>query len=290
MKDIKPFLTYEEQVNHLMAQGLYIGDRKYAVNVLSTVNYYRLINAYALGLYTDKTKAEFKEGTTFQQIYSLYQFDAILRHIMTELLESFEIMFRTKLAYYIGKHYGSLGYMDAANFANAEYHKEFMDKLVQEKKDRKKSPIVKHHNHEYGGEMPIWATVEILTFGSFSKLYSNLKDSDQNTIAQQLHTSPQYLVSWLFSFVEVRNICAHYGRLYNMPLVFPPRMYPECKHINNRRIFAVLYTLKRFTPEEQWETLMLRLRTALKRYPAVNLEYIGFPQDWENLLGLSEAN
>jgi len=284
MKAIKPFLSYEDQIDYLMELGLHIDDRNYAIEVLSSINYYRLINAYGLGLYRDKEKTEFKEGTTFYQIYSLYKFDETLRHIMSELLESFEIMFRTKLAYYLGEHYGALGYLDPINFENQEHHAENMAALEREMETQSKSPIVKHHEEDYEGVLPIWAAVEILSFGTISKLYNNMILPDKNAIAKQLSTSTPYLESWLRSFVEVRNICAHYGRLYNKPLLFPPKLHTEVKSLRQDRIFSVLYTLKRFAPDIQWISLMLRLKNAISTYIHVRLSFIGFPKNWEDLL------
>lgn len=55
MPEVKRFLTYDEQVQHLLDVGLEIDDKEFAKNVLSQINYYRLINAYSLGLYVDDT-------------------------------------------------------------------------------------------------------------------------------------------------------------------------------------------------------------------------------------------
>ena len=91
-----------------------------------------------------------------------------------------------------------------------------------------KSPVVKHHNDKYGGSLPIWAAVEISTFGTMSKLYKNMLPADQAAIAKQFDLTPTLLNSWLRAFVEVRNICAHYGRLYNKALLLSLRCCTCC--------------------------------------------------------------
>lgn len=284
MIPVKPFLTYDQQIEYLVNAGLLIEDKERAKNILSTLNYYRFINAYSLGLYeAPKEKKKYIAGTTFQQIYDLYLFDGQLRHILSELLEEFEIIFRTKLAYHIGLKYGALGYLDSTLFENKYYHDDFIKSFKREQEQQDKSPIVKHHKEKYDCQMPIWAAVEILSFGTISKLYSNMKTSDRIEIAKELGTSYTYLNSWLRSFVEVRNICAHYGRLYNKFLLFPPKLYGNMSFANNR-IFAVIYILKRFVDDSVWDSLYARLKATVENHYAVNLGKIGFPVNWDKLL------
>jgi len=71
--------------------------------------------------------------------------------------------------------------------------------------------------------------------------------------------------------------------LYNKALLFPPRLFRECKFRQNS-IFAVLYLLRRFVEPEVMLNCVVRLREALCRYPSVELRRIGFPEDWEQLL------
>ena len=280
---VKPFLTVPQQLAHLKTAGMHIEDEAAAAGILERVSYYRLINAYALGLYADKGKQRFRDGVTFWQVYSLYAFDNRLRHVVSELLEEFEVLFRTRLAHYIGEHYGPLGYTNPAMFVNAAYHLEMLDALEREKKSQDKSPIVRHHAAKYGGDMPVWAAVEILSFGTVSKLYKNMLPADKAAIAKKFNVPHHYLNSWLRVFVEVRNICAHYGRLYDKQLLFPPRLPKGCTFQQNM-IFAVLYLLRPYVEPAAWLSSVVRLTEALHRYSSVELDRIGFPEGWPNLL------
>lgn len=284
MAEVKAFLTYDEQIEHLKKAGLIIENDDFAKKVLSKLNYYRLINAYSLDLYAErKPHDKYKDGVTFYQIYDLYCFDLSLRHIMSELLEEFEILFRTKLAYFIGEKYGALGYLEPFVFKSNDYHDDFLKALEREKERQKNSPIIKHHNAAYSGQLPIWVLVEVMSFGEISKFYSNLRKEDQKIIAKEFKTKPQYLKSWLRSFVEIRNVCAHYGRLYNKTLISPPQLYNDVT-FDNRRIFAVLYILKRFVNDKLWMSQMLKLKTAITEHTAIELSKIGFPETWETIL------
>lgn len=48
--NIKPFMSIDDQIQLLKNRNLIITDEEKAKTVLSTVNYYRLINAYSIDL------------------------------------------------------------------------------------------------------------------------------------------------------------------------------------------------------------------------------------------------
>lgn len=287
-ENTKPFLSYDEQIRLLIQRNLNIDDVEKAKRILATVNYYRLINAYSLGLFsTDKNgQPRYYDNVSFYQIYDLYLFDAELRHIVSEPIEDFELLFRTKLAYFLGEKYGALGYLNPANFEKVSYHNEFINILNAEKEHQNNSPILKHHQQKYNGNMPIWVAVEVLSFGTVAKLYSNLCTEDRKQITKELSYSiPEfYLSSWLRTFVEVRNICAHYGRLYNKPLTSPPKLFKGCSTFDNKYIFAVFYLLKRFESTEEWLKVYKRLCESIENHTYVELNRVGFPKNWEQIL------
>ena len=65
----------------------------------------------------------------------------------------------------------------------------------------------------------------MLSFSALSKLYSNLKNEDKNHIAREHYKLPYaYIKSWLRVLSDIRNICAHYRRLYGRKLDIVPRL------------------------------------------------------------------
>lgn len=72
-------------------------------------------------------------------------------------------------------------------------------------------------------QLPIWAAVEIMSFGSLSKLYASLREDDQAEVAGNFGLHRRILVSWLHTLVYVRNICAHHARLWNRELAIAPK-------------------------------------------------------------------
>ncbi|WP_269462460.1 Abi family protein [Sphingopyxis sp. FD7] len=61
---------------------------------------------------------------------------------------------------------------------------------------------------------PVWMVAEMMPFGQLSRWYSSLADcSLRNRIAVPLGLTETVLVPFVRHLVDVRNICAHHGRL-----------------------------------------------------------------------------
>lgn len=145
--------------------------------------------------------------------------------------------------------------------------------------------MVVHHQQKYGGHFPIWVVVELLSLGSLSTLYSLMKREDQIAIAKQFHTHYTYMKSWFAALVEIRNICAHYGRLYNMPLDSVAKLSPKESRYANARLFTDCLALRYIMHGEMpWNTFILNLRAIIDECPSANLKCIGFPDNWEEIL------
>lgn len=281
---LKSPATFEEQIQILKKRGLVIEDEEVAFRTLQRINYYRL-SAYGLSL---KNNDRFYTGVTFSQIHALYEFDHRFRYLIMDMTEQVEIAFRTHISYRIAHTYGSLGHLESAHFENEKYHEAFLVELDKEVR-RSQEIFIKHHFDKYEGNFPVWVAIEVLSFGTLSKLFSNMKNEDKNYIANSNYRVPAiYLESWLKCLSYVRNICAHYGRLYNRPLTSKPRLGHKSKQlgIQQNRIFAHLYILKQLIPERRkWSDFVTRLEALLSEYnDVIELERIGFPEDWEAIL------
>lgn len=285
-RDVKPPTTYEEQLKILKERNLIIPSQIRALEVLQKINYYRL-SAYFL---TFKQEDDiFKEGITFDKIYNLYEFDRKLRNLLMEQLESIEIAFRTHIAYYIAHNFGPLGYMESANFANEQYHSEFIDTLRKELVRRRKTELfVTHYDDFYGAKYPIWLAIEVMTFSQLSKLFYNLKNEDKNNIAKEHYQIPYtYIQNWLRVFSQIRNVCAHYGRLYNKNLVVKLSLQTkDANLVRNDKVFGVIFVLKKLIrSREEWLSFKTKLEALVEEYSdTIELKRIGFQSYWKDLL------
>ena len=286
LKEHQPPMTIDEQIENLKNIGLIVENEEYAKKILNDISYFRLIKAYSLNLKSKNGK--YCEKVTCEQIVELYLFNANFRQVIFPEIEKVEINVRCRIANYFAEQYGVLGYLEADNFVNAEYHKMFLDDIEEEIRRNSKAPFVKnfHDNYE-GGNLPIYALVEILSFGTLSKFYKNMKNQDKKAIAKSFGVGYTYFESWLESISYVRNICAHYGRLYNAKLSKTPILYKEYSEagIGNNRIFGVLLCLKHLLKSnDHWNLFVDKIELLFDKYESVDIKTMGFTENWKELL------
>jgi abortive infection bacteriophage resistance protein len=279
---VKDPTTYQEQLRILKERNMLITDEYKAESILRRVNYYRL-SAYMLTLKKDD---RFFEGVTFDDVYYIYEFDKRLRHMIMGILEGIEIAFRTHIAYELAHKYGPLAYKDPAIFYNREYHGEMLHSIEDAISKRKDELFVKHHLEKYGGNFPVWVIIEVISFGQLSKMFSNLKNEDKKIISKYYNFSFNLVQNWLYVFSAIRNICAHYGRLYNRTLKIKPIIERKIQgEFDDNRIFAVLYALgKLCLNRSEWRTFITNLKGLTDEYNSVSIEMLGFPNNWEEIL------
>lgn len=281
---VKKPTTYEEQMNILKSRNIVIKDEQFCLSVLENLNYYRL-TAYMLPF---KLNGDNYMNVEFETIYNIYEFDRKLRTLLIGVLEEIELYMRTKLSYYHGHKYGALGYYDPQNYNHKHNDKRFKDEFSNVINKNKDNPFVKHHIYKYNGEFPIWVAVELFSFGMLSRFYADLKIEDKNEIAQKLfETNFKHLESWLLCLSTLRNRCAHYMRLYYYNFNKYPR-WPKGRAIERtNKIFDLIYMLKFCYPyQTKWRNSFLQsLNAIIEEYKEyINLEHIGFPNDWGKFL------
>lgn len=278
----KPPLKYEEQLEKLKKRGCIINDDKKCISILESVNYYRL-SAYFLPFKLDN--GNYEEGLSFERVFSIYEFDRKLHGILFNALEETEIFLRSKIAYFHAHEYGALGYMDKANFSvKAELHENFIENFKREIDKNKNILFVKHHIYKYGGEFPIWAASEMFTFGMLSKFFANMTWQDRESLSKDIYkTNIKYVGSWLRCCTDLRNICAHYGRLYFRTFSAAPSGIDNLEEKSKRKLFGAILSLKKLYPfKDKWDNGTLKKLMSLvdEHKSDIDLEHIGFSYNW----------
>ena len=286
LKKHQPPMTIDEQIENLKNIGLIVDDEEYAKKILNDISYFRLIKAYSLNL--KHKNGRYNEKVTFEQIVELYLFNANFRQLIFPEIEKVEINVRCRISNYFAEKYGVLGYLEADKFVNPEYHKAFLEDITEEIRRNSKAPFVKNFRENYeGGNLPIYALVEVFSFGTLSKFYKNMNNQDKKAVAKSFGVGYTYFESWLESISYVRNICAHYGRLYNAKLSKTPILYKEYSQagIGNNRIFGVLLCLKNLLKNDvHWDLFVDKIELLFDKYESVNTCTMGFPENWKELL------
>jgi len=283
----QPAMNVDEQIENLKTKGLLIQDEERAKSFLNDVSYFRVIKAYSLGL--KERNGDYHNGVTFEQVVSLYLFNSNFRQTLFPLIEKVEINLRCRLANHVSGKYGVLGYLDPAIFGNRiDYHEQFMGDIQKEIIRNQRSPFIRNFRDNYSeGTIPFYALVEILSFGTLSKFFKNMPNEDKKAVASTFGVSYPYFESWIESIAYVRNICAHYGRLYNAKLVKTPMLYKQynTEKVENYKIFAIMICLKHLLPNDRhWEEFVTVIEALLQKYPRVDRAKIGFPEIWKEIL------
>lgn len=215
-------------------------------------------------------------------------FNSNFRQILFEQIEKVEINVRCRIANFFANKYGVLGYLESDYFANAKYHQMFLNDIREEIRRNSKAPFVKNFRQNYeGGELPIYALVEVFSFGTLSKFFKNMINEDKKVVAKEFGIGYTYFESWLESISYVRNICAHYGRLYNAKLSKTPSLYKEYRTmgIGNNRIFGILICLKHLLKnDKQWNLFVDKIEMLFEKYEHVDIRSMGFPVEWKAVL------
>ena len=122
-----------------------------------------------------------------------------------------------------------------------------------------------------------------------SYFYADLLSLDQKELSKKLYNNiPKNIISYLRCCTDLRNICAHYGRLYYR--IFPaiPASVNMEKNAE-RRLWGQLQAVKFLFPDvEKWNNIILQKMKILLRLYAkdIDLQHIGFPLDWDTHLKL----
>ena len=293
----KPFLTFEQQLNILIQRGLIINDKDFALKALKEVNYYRL-EGYWYSYYcnTPGNPHTFYPGTTFEDIWRQYCFDKELRSLVFNAISTIEIAFRTQFAYELGKVYGAFPFKKKNfKFASiAEWNKS-RRKLKQDI-DSSKEKFVQHHKDTYKEKLlPIWAMVEIMSFGELSVWYDkHLKDSIKNQIAKHFGLPMHIFTSWVRNLSLVRNICAHHSRLWNkilpIELIVPTNVASMKQnvffalktdgHALHKRIYnsllAIQYLLEKIDCDPADKTFLQQVSNLVVKY-SIDEKRMGIP-------------
>jgi abortive infection bacteriophage resistance protein len=110
---------------------------------------------------------------------------------------------------------------------------------------------------------------------------------DKKQFAATYNVSYTYFESWIESIAYVRNVCAHYGRLYNAKFTKKPKLYKQDidSGISNSRVMGTLVCLKYLLPHDRhWIEFLDTLELLLEKYFHVQKGTMGFPENWKAIL------
>jgi abortive infection bacteriophage resistance protein len=213
---LKEYKNNEELIDYLIDKNVIINDKKQALQNIEKYSYYSIVNGYKAVFKNENNN--YKENTSFEEIFALYEFDKNIKAIFLKYTLEIEVIIKSLMANIIAEEYGIEEYLKAESFddnTDENLINDFIEKIEKKINDNYiKHPAIKHYKDTYNF-VPPFVLTKILTFGAISRYYSLLKQSDRQKISKYFKISDKLLRQILINLTMVRNISAHSDRLFN---------------------------------------------------------------------------
>lgn len=226
----KDFTTFEEQIKILKERGLKFTSEETALKALQRFGYYSIINGYK-DPYVDTISDNevYKDGVTFEQIYSLYTMDRNIRSELMAAMLEIEDNLRTAVAHVLAETYGvdQQSYLNPKNFRTGKSGKNQLNDILKKfnKIINDEEQPMKHYREVYGN-VPPWILLKGASFGNLVNFIKLQKGPQKEKIISLIYDLPlsfiqnyqdinDLFMDTLFVCLDYRNRAAHGGRIYN---------------------------------------------------------------------------
>ncbi len=233
----KTFSTFSEQLKTLQNdKHLIITDEKHATDILQHIGYFPLIGGYKHLFRIPLTK-RYKEGTSLEEIYTLYLFDTELRELFFKYLLQIERHLRSLISYYFSESYGESqeAYLNKKNYNNNRRNSKTVARLLSTLHQAVRTTdyaYINYYRDKYNN-IPLWVLINILTFGNLSKMYQVFPQSLQSKICKNFDViNRRQMEQFLSVLTKFRNVCAHGERLFTYKTIDAIADLPIHKKLN----------------------------------------------------------
>ncbi len=292
----KTFLSTEQLIQNLKNNGMTITSHDEATMALTTIGYYRL-KGYSYHFIDHATK-KYLPGTNLTNILKLYHFDNDLSHLIFCYLSQIEVALRARLVNAFQFKNDALILNDPSSFKDKKLYWKNQGTVASEV-CRSNDVFIEHNFDNYEGAIPLWASVEVMSFGSLSKIIKNLKTGNQSVFSVlvqnykfknirgiDIRPSKDMFTSWVQAVSVMRNICAHNSRIYNRTISIRPQLIvsdvikPQPRY---NGLYQIMLSMKYLRPtEESWSVFVSSFRQLLTEYKGIyDISKMNFPSDWE---------
>ena len=307
---MKVFKTIQEQISILESKGLIIDDYLFTEDILIRENYFFISGYRHLFLKSPKDR-NFIKGTTFRELYALFNFDRQVRNIVFKNLLIIENNLKSIISYQLSKKYGfrEKDYLKPENFTKVpDKQRQLSDTLKKMKRQIRvngaQHSATSHYLKNYG-YIPLWVVVKVLSFGIVGELYTVMKREDQEEIANIYDLSINNLLTYLPILSNYRNLCAHEDILYDhrtQKIIGDTRYHDgldipttDGEYIYGKDdLFALIIILKQLLRPEEFRLLINELSYEIDilcgKLKVINIGKVlytmGFPRNFREILDL----
>ena len=304
----KTFKTLDEQITILQNKGLIINDISFAKDILLRENYFFLMGYRHLFFKSERDRM-FIDGTTFDELYAVFNFDRQLRNILFKNLLIVENNAKSIFSYQLSKNYGykESDYLNPRNFnRDLNKRKQVIDLLKKIQRQIRinggQHQATMHYLNNYG-YLPLWIVVKVLSFGIVSELYTILKSDDKQDIADNYNINVSDLELYFPIVANYRNLCAHEDILLDHKsqrsiLDTKYHSYLNIDKMDGEYIygkddlFALILILKRLLREADFNLMINEISYELDilegkiKSITINkvMDLMGFPENYKNIV------
>ncbi|WHS49634.1 Abi family protein [Rothia sp. SD9660Na] len=325
----KGFLDHPDLINRLEQLGMQIDDKTKAETELRRLGYHRT-SGYRYPFrklrepLTDELMRrrefrhdEFEAGSRFEDSIALADFDTKLRAVILTGIFDLEVRLRTAIAHVIAKK-NPKGHLEISCLDSTKCYEltSSRDEITKfeawkaqyesAKKSKNNDDFIAHHTLVYKTEIPVWAALEIVSFGTLIHFYLLMKVEDQNDVARKFGVRQgTKFGSWLLAIMDLRNDCAHGARVFNKSMKRNVSVHSNSyfkkylKHIDKElpadKIYMpcvlLAHMLRCHESGTNWHNTF---KTQVKKLPQIYLKELseplitaernmGFPSNWQEL-------
>ena len=309
----KQFKTLDQQIEILKSKHMIINNEDYAKSILLRENYF-FINGYRHLFMVSNNDRVYKNGTTFEEMYSLFLFDRTFRNICFKNLLIIENNFKSITSYQLSKKYGykDKDYLRSKNFTNRPDKQRQINDLLKKMKRQirincNEHSATQHYACNYG-YIPLWILVKVLSFGIVSEMYTILKEDDQRAISGIYGLDVDTFASYLPILANYRNLCAHEEIVYEYKtqkfindtvyhkLLGIEKIENEYKYGKNDT-FSLIIIMKQLLDSDKFKGMIIEIDNAIRTLDynlktiSINnvLDRMGFPHNWKELAGIERS-
>lgn len=306
----KTFKTIDEQVEILRNKGLIIDDEYEVKETLLRENYFFISGYRHLFMDSQKTK-RFREGTNFRELYALFNFDRQLRNIIFKYLLMIENNMKSIFSYQLSRNYGyrEKDYLKSSNFNTSSDRVRQVNDLLhkinrQIRVNGGQHSATTHYIYNYG-YVPLWVAIKVLSFGIVCELYSIMKKSDQEEIANIFKVKVDDLLTVFPILANYRNLCAHEDILYDhkTATTIPNNKYHSRLKIEmqdgeytkgKNDLFALILVLKFLLRESEYRLLIQEIDYEISilsgKLSSITIDDVlnkmGFPKNYTDTINM----
>ena len=278
----KTFLTIDELINNIKSKNINIKNENNVRNILETNNYYFIMGYKFAFKNIDGT---YKDNTSFEDIYSLYLFDKMLKLVVLDPILEIEQKLKTIYTNNYSYRYGfkvndildNNNYDLSNNYLNDTLSN--LDKQLNDFGNKNKAVMFYRNNHSF---IPLWVYMKILSFGMIRDMFYVSKTNDKDYMKKKLTNekiNSSEVANMLRLLVRVRNICCHDDILLSFiddKLGIKTTKYHNefnlKKDKNNniiqgkKDLLAILISIKFFSSKEKFDSLIGNLSNLITKY------------------------